>query len=88
MTVPPPYCNSILLGPMLVSSSSAYCLPVDPSVATRMMDAEPMTMPSMVSMKRVLLARKLSTASRTTSLNIMVERALARVRSKEVGLEG
>jgi hypothetical protein len=34
-----------------------------------------------------LLARKLSTASLTTSLNIMVERALARVRSKEVGLE-
>jgi hypothetical protein len=46
-----------------------------------------MIMPSMVSMNRVLLARKLSTASRTTSLNIMVERALARVRSKEVGLE-
>ena len=45
-----------------------------------------MTMPSMVSRKRVLLARKLSTASRTTSLNIMVERALASVRSKEVGL--
>ena len=51
-----------------------------------MMDAEPIIMPSMVSMKRVLLARKLSTASLTTSLNIMVERALASVRSKEVGL--
>ena len=47
-----------------------------------------MIMPSMVNMKRVLLARKLSTASRTTSLNIMVDRALARVRSKEVGLDG
>jgi hypothetical protein len=34
-----------------------------------------------------LLARKLSTARRTISLNIMVERALARVRSKELGLE-
>ena len=45
-----------------------------------------MTIPSMVSRNRVLLARKLSTASLTTSLNIMVERALARVRSKEVGL--
>jgi hypothetical protein len=41
----------------------------------------------MVSRNRVLLARKLSTASLTTSLNIMVERALASVRSKEVGLE-
>jgi hypothetical protein len=29
---------------------------------------------------------KLSTASLTTSLNIMVDRALASVRSKEVGL--
>ena len=46
-----------------------------------------MTIPSIVSMNRVLLARKLSTASRTTSLNIMVERALASVRSKEVGLD-
>jgi len=62
-------------------------LPVDPSVATRMTDAEPMIMPNIVSRNRVLLARKLSTANRTTSLNIMVERALARVRSKEVGLE-
>jgi hypothetical protein len=51
------------------------------------MEAEPITIPSMVSRKRVLLARKLSTASLTTSLNIMVERALANVRSKEVGLE-
>jgi hypothetical protein len=33
-----------------------------------------------------LLALKLSTASLTTSLNIMVVRALASVRSKEVGL--
>jgi hypothetical protein len=52
-----------------------------------MMDAEPMTMPSIVSRKRILLARKLSTASRTTSLNIMVERALASVRSNEPVLE-
>jgi len=73
---------------MLLSWSNAYCLPVDPRVATRMMEAEPMTIPNIVSRNRVLLARKLSTASRTTSLNIMVERALAKVRSKEVGLEG
>ena len=46
-----------------------------------------MIIPSMVNRKRVLLARKLSTASLTTSLNIMVDRALASVRSKEVGLE-
>jgi hypothetical protein len=45
-----------------------------------------MTIPSMVRRKRVLLERKLSTANRTTSLNIMVERALARVRSNELGL--
>src|SRR6266702_1595757 len=71
---------------MLVSWSSAYCLPVEPSVATRMIEADPIIIPSMVSMNRVLLARKLSTASLTTSLNIMVERALASVRSKEVDL--
>ena len=49
-----------MLGPMLAIRSSAYFLPVRPSVATRMMDADPMTMPSMVSRKRALLAQKLS----------------------------
>ena len=63
--------------------SSAYCLPVIPTVTTRMIDAEPITMPSMVSRKRALLARKLSTASESTSLNIMVVFALARVLSKD-----
>src|SRR5260370_16219858 len=71
---------------MLVSWSSAYCLPVEPSVATRMRDADPITIPSIVSRNGVLLERKLWTASVTTSLNIIVERALASVRSKEVGL--
>ena len=84
MTLPPLYCISTLLGPILEMVSRAYCLPVRPRVVTRMMDAEPMTMPSMVSMKRNLLALKLSTARRTISLNIMVERALASVRSKEL----
>jgi hypothetical protein len=37
----------------------------------------------MVSRKRTLLARKLSMASETTSLNIMVLRALARVESND-----
>ena len=59
----------------------------DPNVTTRITDAEPMTMPSIVSINATLLARKLSTASRTTSLNTMVERALARVRSNELDLE-
>src|SRR6266702_1712731 len=87
-TLPPLYCISIMLGPMLARRLSAYCLPVSPSVVTRMMDAEPMTMPSMVRRKRTLLARKLSTARRATSLNIMVERALARVRSNELNFGG
>src|SRR5260370_42405030 len=71
---------------MVVSWAGEYCLPVDPRVATRMIEAEPITMPSMVRRNRVLLARKLSTASLTTSLNIMVERALASVGSKEDGV--
>src|SRR6185312_8725971 len=48
-----------------------------------MIDAEPITMPSMVSMKRALLARKLSTASENTSLKMRVERALASVLSND-----
>jgi hypothetical protein len=56
-------------------------------VTTRMIDAEPITMPSMVSRNRILLARKLSIASRTTSLKSMVERALASVRSNELDFE-
>ena len=63
-------------------SSRRICLPVIPTVTTRMMDAEPMTMPSMVSRKRALLARKLSIASETISLKIMVLPALASVLSK------
>ena len=51
-----------------------------------MMDAEPMTMPSMVSRKRTLEARKLSMASRVISLKTMVVRALASVASKVPGL--
>jgi hypothetical protein len=46
-----------------------------------MMDAEPMTMPSMVSMKRALLARKLSMASETISPKTMVVWALSSVLS-------
>ncbi len=45
-------------------------------VTTRMTEAVPMTMPSAVSAKRVLLARKLSTASFRISLSTMVRRAL------------
>jgi len=63
--------------------SSAYCLPVIPTVTTRMIDAEPITMPSMVSRNRALLARKLSTASEITSRYIMVLRALASVLSND-----
>jgi hypothetical protein len=50
-----------------------------------MMDADPITMPSMVSRKRALLARKLSMASETISLNIMVLLALASVVSNVFG---
>ena len=48
-------------------------------VTTRITDAVPMTMPSAVSAKRVLLARKLSAASFRISLIIMVRRALSSV---------
>jgi len=44
-----------------------------------MTEAVPMTMPSAVSAKRILLARKLSIASLRVSLNIMVRRALKSV---------
>ena len=62
-----------------------YCLPVMPMVTTRMTEAVPMTMPSAVSAKRTLLARKLSRASLRISLSTMVRRALSSVCSKEVG---
>ena len=77
------YHKAGLFGPRLEMVSSAYCLPVIPTVTTRMIDAEPMTMPSMVSRKRALLARKLSTASEITSLKIIVVCALASVLSNE-----
>src|SRR5215469_12526038 len=80
-TEPPLYCISIMLGPMDEMRLRAYCLPVSPRVTTKMMEAEPMIMPSMVRRKRTLLALKESMASLTTSLNIMVERALRRVAS-------
>src|ERR1017187_3989881 len=83
MMLPPLYCISILFGPRLEMVSRAYCLPVSPTVTTRMIDAEPMTMPSMVSRNRALLARKLSTASDMISLNIIVLRALASVLSND-----
>jgi hypothetical protein len=60
----------------------AYCLPVRPTVATSTMEAEPMTMPSMVRRKRVLLARKLSKARLMVSRKATVDRALRRVFSK------
>src|SRR5580693_2615497 len=48
-----------------------------------MMEAAPITMPSMVSRKRVLLALKLSSASVTVSRKATVERALRSVLSNE-----
>src|ERR1035437_10905821 len=65
--------------------SMAYCLPVSPTVTTRMIDAEPMTMPTIVRMKRALLARKLSTASEKTSLKPIVVFALASVVANDFG---
>ena len=51
-----------------------------------MSDAEPMTIPSEVSMTRTLLVRKLSMARLTISLSTMVRLALASVRSKDLRL--
>src|ERR1700759_5538455 len=48
-----------------------------------MMEAAPITMPSMVSRKRVLLAEKLSSARVTVSRNATVERALRSVLSND-----
>jgi len=47
-----------------------------------MIEAEPITMPSMVNKNRTFDARKLSTASWTVSRMAIVERALASVLSK------
>src|SRR6185312_951882 len=81
--VPPTNCISIMLGPMLEMYPRANWRPVSPSVATRMMEAAPITMPSIVSRKRVLLAEKLSSARVTVSRNATVERALRSVLSNE-----
>jgi hypothetical protein len=51
-----------------------------------MSEAEPMTMPSEVSMTRTLLVRKLSMARLTISLSTIVRLALASVRSKDLRL--
>ena len=48
-------------------------------VTTRITEAVPITMPSAVSAKRSLLARKLSIASFRISLSSMVRRALSSV---------
>src|SRR6187402_3160883 len=82
-TLPPTYIISLMFGPMLEIRLMAYWRPVRPSVATRIIDAEPMTMPSIVSRNRVLLARKLSNARLMVSRKATVERALRRMLSKE-----
>src|ERR1700734_1155350 len=61
----------------------AYCRPVSPMVATRMTDADPMTMPRAVNANRTLLARKLSSASEIISLSTMICLALASVRAND-----
>ena len=79
MAPPPAYSTSTELVPIFWISSEMYCLPVKPMVTTRITDAVPITMPSAVSIKRVLLARKLSPASFRISLMSMVRRALTSV---------
>jgi len=79
---PPLYCISTRFGPRLLIVSIAYCRPVNPTVTTRMIDADPMIMPSIVSKNRTLLARKLSIARRIVSENTMVLFAEFSVRSK------
>ena len=59
MTLPPTVLHFDHVGADAgVEESRAYCLPVRPRVTTRMMEAEPMTMPSMVRRKRTFDARK------------------------------
>ena len=82
MTSPPEYCISTLFGPSPEMVSSAYCFPVSPTVTTSTIDADPMTIPSIVSRNRVLLARKLSMARLTVSRKATVDRALRSVLSK------
>ena len=53
-----------------------------------MMDADPITMPSIVSKKRVLLAQKLSMASSSVSPNARLVRALRIVRLNDSGVGG
>ena len=84
--LPPEYCISIMFGPMLEMRLSAYSLPVRPRVTTSTIEAEPITIPSIVSRNLTLLALKLSKASCSTSLKSIVLRALARVRSNELSL--
>jgi hypothetical protein len=76
---PPEYSTSTIFGPMFSSSFIAYCLPVSPMVATRISEAEPITMPSAVSAKRTLFSRKLSIASSAISRSRMVRLALSSV---------
>ena len=78
-TPPPAYSSSTMLVPTPWIVFRTYCLPVRPMVTTRMSEAEPMTIPSAVSAKRTLLARKLSKASNTISLRTIVRLALSRV---------
>jgi hypothetical protein len=71
---------------MLFSCCSAYSVPVNPSVAVRIIDADPITIPSIVNRNRTFEARKLSTARCTVSRKAIVDVALASVRSKLVGV--
>ena len=82
MAPPPLYSNSTELVISFSNSWRMNCLPVSPMVTTRITEAVPMTMPSAVSAKRILLERKLSTASLRISLSTMVRRALRSVSSK------
>ena len=81
-TLPPEYCISTLFGPIFEISLRAYSLPVSPTVTTSTIEAEPITMPSIVRRNRTFEARKLSTASVIVSRKASEERALASVASK------
>ena len=56
--LPPSYSATIMFEPIFWICWMMYCLPVSPTVTTRISDAVPMTMPSAVKMNRILLVRK------------------------------
>src|SRR6266700_2456854 len=66
-----------MLAPMDWIWFSAYCFPARPMVTTQISTAVPITMPTAVRIKRILLVRNESMAMLTISLKSMVLRAVS-----------